>query len=302
MKPKRIINPFEGIEARVDVISEVQTEGVNPFEELLNKYEAFLNVRILEEKDYDFFTRTGGPIAEILLPEQMNQFLQMTSAFETHSNYQENTGVFLSRLVQNSYNAGHNNFCFDLTKLPRIDGLFAYVSGQKERLLYGVINGTFVESGNYIGAHAQYSHLVMQEAGFRMGNNAKHSTFTCTTGGDEIGSRAKYCTFTLQKAGEHLGLLARSLVFIAEQTAKYAASGSEECTFILGEATSTEDIGRTSLKSIYKTRDRALLNELVLKIPSEISTIENDQRRRIDFTENRVIYINPDGSEEVYRS
>lgn len=95
---------------------EEKTTGGNILDGVMRKYEEVL------EKEYN----TGElddylkSITDILTPHQINSFLQATISKEQHENYQENTGHFISRLIQNSYNAGHNDFTLNTTNLKPI--------------------------------------------------------------------------------------------------------------------------------------------------------------------------------------
>ncbi len=92
---------------------------------------------------FDYF----DDIVDVLTPEQINRFLQMTVQCERYEQYAELTGSFVSRLLQNSYNAGHNNFTLDTRKICPIFGLGSFVYGTPERPLILNITGNLFEEG-----------------------------------------------------------------------------------------------------------------------------------------------------------
>ena len=49
-------------------------------------------------------------ISDVLSPLQIQGILQSTIAHENHQNYRAVTGIFVTRLIQNSFNAGYNYF------------------------------------------------------------------------------------------------------------------------------------------------------------------------------------------------
>lgn len=264
MKPTKRKNrdPLGGIEVRVDKVRKVSREGVNPLEELIKKYEIFLNVDVYSSylvfKD---FVRGKNYIPEILPPEQINHFLQMTSAFETRPNYQKNTGLFLSHLIQNSYNAGHNNFHIDLNVFPPLDLLFAYVSGTKKRRLKATIKGT---AGHIVAEYCRYLDLTAENVGISFAYHAKYSRFKCKNVESDAAFSSYYCEYTIETAGNNLGIGARYTTFTIEN--------------LEGELGGAQD-------SIYKTRNQGTYENLRVEI------IRNETIIYLRRMNNTLIYL-----------
>jgi hypothetical protein len=82
--------------------------------------QATLNLKLQEifehYKDHVSFPRASFTKAEIpfiLTPEEINTLIQMTLGHLDIQEHQNYTGCYLSRLIQNSYDNGENNFVFE---------------------------------------------------------------------------------------------------------------------------------------------------------------------------------------------
>ena len=138
------------------------------FEDLKKKYKLFLDD---DNNPEEWFLDN---IHDVLLPSDINLFLQQTREYEDHTNYNY-TGHFISQLIQNSYNAGNNGFELDVNALKPISYLCSDVSGTEERLVRMIIKGRV---GDYCGLDAQHSMFTIEKARFFCGWYAEHSTFT----------------------------------------------------------------------------------------------------------------------------
>src|SRR3989344_7879657 len=94
---------------------ERKVEVKNRFGELCREYE-----EVLEARDYKGKIKT---IDDILAPSEINAFLQTTIGFEQHPEYDLRTGMFISQLIQKSYDAGNNDFVLNTQKLKVLDHL-----------------------------------------------------------------------------------------------------------------------------------------------------------------------------------
>ena len=68
-------------------------------------------------------------------------FLQATISFEDHKEYKERTGIFINKLIQESYDAGHNGFELNTMALPLIDKIGIYIQGKEKRPIEITIHG-----------------------------------------------------------------------------------------------------------------------------------------------------------------
>ncbi|MFH1637495.1 MAG: hypothetical protein ABIB71_03660 [Candidatus Woesearchaeota archaeon] len=106
------------------------------FEELVKKYE-----RILAISTY-YVSGVLDEIDSILQPEQIDSFLQSTIRYDEHKNYSENTGLFITRLIQNSHNAGNNRFMLNTKALSKdINYIGGELKGREKNLLEIIVGG-----------------------------------------------------------------------------------------------------------------------------------------------------------------
>lgn len=115
----------------VDKVREAVVVGKSKFGNLLERYEKFLN---LSGKYYNVIHRGAGWISEELTPDEINQFLQTTVAYENHENYVDRTGIFISRVICDSSNAGNNDFILNTQGLKRINYLCCISSSENDPL------------------------------------------------------------------------------------------------------------------------------------------------------------------------
>ena len=138
---------------------------VDRFADLTKKYEEFLMDKDTWLKDH---------VREIILPCDINIFVQQTRKCEDHKNYEQNTGLFISQLIKNSYEAGNNEFELDVGSLKPINGLASNVSGREKQKVRIVIKG---KTGDGCGRDVRYSIFTIEEAGYLCGYGARNSTF-----------------------------------------------------------------------------------------------------------------------------
>ena len=192
-----LAQPSGGLEELVDETSGKEIVAtpviVDRFADLKKKYEQFLGL------DYSRTIWTEKNVPEIVLPCDINIFLQQTREYEDHANYLS-TGFFVSQLIQNSYDAGNNNFELDVNALKPIDNLVSSVSGTKERVVRVVIKG---------------------ETGIFCGFGAQHSIFTIKKAGDWYACKVNYSTFIIEKAGESCGFEAQNSIFKNHNPLRY---------------------------------------------------------------------------------
>ena len=121
------------------------------------------------------------PIDEVLQPQEINQFLQGTIVYDTSRHDDGNavmTGCFITRLIQNSYNAGYNGFMINTELLTNpLSFLGDKLQGTSEDHLRLDIKGDLYNSP---GFGSEYCHFkVGGNAGyFDLGWYARNSVFT----------------------------------------------------------------------------------------------------------------------------
>ncbi len=114
------IRKLTGLDAIVrsyhpQIIEEPATTRVNPnaLSALLGSYYPFLQEYVHSDEPWRGLFSEQGP-ADVLEPEQINRFLQLTSAMKHSYRYESLTSIFISRLIQNSIQDGYREFIIDV--------------------------------------------------------------------------------------------------------------------------------------------------------------------------------------------
>jgi len=154
-------------------------------------------------------------ISDILTPNQINAFLQQTILCENRPNYSNSTGLFISQLIQNSYDSGSNNFTLDSTELREIVDLGFKNQGTPDRPIEITITGNtggkcgfhsknaiFNITGNTKGSCGGYAENSMfnitGNAEDYIGYESRNSEFTISGNtGNNCGAWSKYSTVTI---------------------------------------------------------------------------------------------------------
>jgi len=154
---------------QVEEARRISTESGH-FEELEELYK--------RELDFKAEGHSSRPIlTQILTPEQVNTFLQTTVKYEKHKNYTDSTGLFISRLIQNSYDHGYNSFTLDTTALKEIDTI-GYIKGTPRNPIEITIIGN---TGNVCGYRTKYiTFNITGNIGHNCGFESRNSTFNIT--------------------------------------------------------------------------------------------------------------------------
>ncbi|MBI4980398.1 hypothetical protein HZC30_02450 [Candidatus Woesearchaeota archaeon] len=135
---------------RVEEKAKIES-GSNKFSELYRKYEKLLDSSsepidndfgFVEFIEYPAFLDSSCDwekltFLEVLTPTEINLFLQGMMQYEEHRNYSESrSGLLVSKLIQNSYYAGHNNFSLGLGVIEPFSRLASGLVGTKEDPLH----------------------------------------------------------------------------------------------------------------------------------------------------------------------
>jgi hypothetical protein len=89
----------------------------------------------------------------ILSANELGALFDMIKKYENHDNYSIYSGLYVSRLIQNSYDAGFNGFKFDLENNCHVHRLFREIKGTKERPVIVDIKGN---ANGYFGFFSDY--------------------------------------------------------------------------------------------------------------------------------------------------
>ena len=128
----------------VETVRKITSHIDFEFEELIRDYELCLDTDFSKELYYTSLSSVN--------PETINQFLQLTLAYENHHNYCVATGKFISDLVENSFeNLGHTDFFLNTTNLKPIHYLFEKINYTKKlnvNIVGDIGNECFINSEN----------------------------------------------------------------------------------------------------------------------------------------------------------
>ncbi len=189
-------NPYPGLPIP-DTIRE-QTKQVSELSDLLGDYAEFLDKKI----NYDKTEEIVQSDTIILTPKEIDDFLQDTNYFKDHENYRKKTGIFISQLIQTSYNAGNNNFNLNTENLNKIDELCVDIKGEKEKPIKINIKG---DSGEFLGLTSTYCIYNIEGnmvggCGLESENNIFHIKGTIGYG---LGAASENCTFHIFGEPDH---------------------------------------------------------------------------------------------------
>ena len=142
----------------LDGKKEIEVVGENKFGMLLKKYE-----HSMKKKDsFYWINNVNNPldvISEVLTPDEINVFLQTTIRYEDNEKYNESIHMFISILINNSYNAGYNNFRLNTENLKRkINELGEKLEGHSNRIIHISIKG---DVGTFCGSETKYASFVI---------------------------------------------------------------------------------------------------------------------------------------------
>ena len=153
---------------RIEDEKKVQVVGGNAFPRIMENFVLCLNshVNFVDES-------TAG---EVLTPPQINAFLQMTAVHEDHSNYHQYAGIFVSSLIQRSYDAGNNGFTLNTQNLNDLVCLAGQLKGTGSRPLMLTVEGAVGKECALYASHIDMT--IKGDANFGLPDFSTDSVFT----------------------------------------------------------------------------------------------------------------------------
>ncbi len=154
---------------------------------------------------------------EILPPEKIDRFLQMSKRFNAHESYDDITWPAISKLIDNSYLAGHNDFFLDTKGLKdeilMLPGIGCYLAGTPDKELRIQLEGPLIPYSLEGVIHCRAS--CSGTASYLAAQSASHSSFYFEGEVEgEFAHAAKKCYFELHgRVGDN------------------CAKGAKDCTF-----------------------------------------------------------------------
>ena len=128
----------------------------------------------LISKGYHWENKILSEIDEILTPEHINRLLPKIRGIHEEITSKYKTGSFFSKLIQNSYDAGYNNFIIN-TLLEGINGLGNETKGTKDNPIKIKIFGN---TGDSCGISAEYCNFEIHgNVDQWFGTHARNSDF-----------------------------------------------------------------------------------------------------------------------------
>lgn len=215
-----------------------QPETDKELEILLAKFQValdfgkMLNQNPLEDVG-EFIKLVAKSLPEVLDPEQLQHFFEETKEYKDHSEYWHVAGPFMSRLIQNSYRAGHNGFNFDSSDCGELysmgNGLRGWnISNRLEITLSGVF----------------YSPLSgVRNLDARLKGELRYSPG---------GKKSRNCLFDLTSA--HVGCMImpeENCIYKVDVVDKFIINGGKDIHFVF------ESCNRETLDKLFKKGTRA---------------------------------------------
>ncbi|MFH1637493.1 MAG: hypothetical protein ABIB71_03650 [Candidatus Woesearchaeota archaeon] len=272
----KLETPDEKIEHKVD-----GSLICNDFEDLMKQYETFLvwEVYLKEVKD-------------ILTPEQINSFLQATIRYDDYKHYRCNTGHFITRLIQNSHNAGNNKFILNTKALSKkIDCIAHSLKGKKDMLLEIIVDGNL---GDYCGLRAENIEkiYICGNVGRRCGENVQNigKLYISGDAGNYCCERAKSIKelYIGGNAGNACGYKAENIgkIYIGRDAGANCAWDAKNIGKLHIAGNVGSDCGFGAENSTFKTPNKETLRLLKKNVPigegNKIYSIQpNGKEKRI---------------------
>jgi hypothetical protein len=189
----------------IDEVGVVQLDD-SVFETLLEQYQVFVDDNNVKYSTDELIGKLK-PITEILTPDEINRFLQCSVTYEQYRYYAVTISFFITKLIQNSHDAGHNEFVLDLSTLTEKLFFLGYkLQGTEERPLQIELSG---DTGGTFGSKSHYlTTIVHGEANKNCAPNSRNfvGTFHGNVGRGSF-FRAESITVTLYgEIGDQCGI------------------------------------------------------------------------------------------------
>ena len=271
-----VVNPFSRSDdlREPDEVKKIEL-GDELVDRALKVYEGIEDKRSTN-KNYDQILQ----LEQIVLnPEQINILFQLiinkSLAYRVNQNI---TGLYLSKLIQDSYNAGHNNFYLN-TGDTQIERMGCELKGTLENVLKLKIDGNV---GSTCGADSEKTMFnINGNVGDGCGLDTTNSTFGIKGNvGTWCGMKSIYSTFNIKGNVEaRCGVYTTNSTFeIDGNVGKLCGKCSHSSTFyILGDI--GDDCGGDKEKflleyCIFKTHNRATYRKMLEMVPNQNITFE----------------------------
>jgi hypothetical protein len=125
--------------------SQLEVNSSGNVERILSDFECSFRFLISDSSD-NFY---DPPV--ILNPLEIHCFLKRSLEYSSQKNYSLHLMLFVNHLIQESYDAGHNNFTLDMVSLPKVDHGLRKIKGEKDNLVkFNIFGDVYFTSCNYV--------------------------------------------------------------------------------------------------------------------------------------------------------
>ncbi|MBI4980397.1 hypothetical protein HZC30_02445 [Candidatus Woesearchaeota archaeon] len=162
---------------------EEKPKAISPVGDRLTPlYQKYRQVLELVEPKYDYYPPLSRKryldaelsfVTEVLTPAEVDGFFQSVALFEDRESYPNIIISFLSKLIQNSYHAGYNNFSLHLDGLKPMRYLCCGLRGTPENPLSVSLFGKMERGEHFLPRYLYHSPLSW----FPFAAGAKYCTF-----------------------------------------------------------------------------------------------------------------------------
>ena len=167
---------------KVEEEKRTSTEGNSKLADLMRRFEDFL---------HEWYPHRPESILpkEVLLPATLSVFSSMITKYENNPFYENDSGRFLNSLIQNSYDAGYNNF--QLETRNNLLGLGTHLQGDSHRPLLLELTG----KTECTGCRIDYCRVTCHGPASLNAVGTEHSTFIFFDPVIYLGGDFFHCTF-----------------------------------------------------------------------------------------------------------
>lgn len=257
---------------RLEVERNLQVVG-REFIGLLEKYVHVLD-QVPHLDDGDITKIIGRMITDVLLPAEINDFLQATGIAKEKTKYAWYTGNFITQLIKNSYQQGNNDFHLEVSNLPSLDCVGQELRGTGVKRFHLSING---DVGNKCAIQSRYADFEIKgNTGDECGHSSEDVNFNIRGNvGNSCGYSTKRSWYTIHgDAGTNLGRSSgNSTFFITGNAGKDFAAYSVESTFnISGKVgdNSADSVSNSTFKSSNPETCKALKKGIYVNKSSKL--------------------------------
>jgi len=243
------LNPFDNQKSQNEPEKEAKVEFENDelVEKTLKQYRTLKNELSWIKKEKQIKKQK----LETLKPAQINNLLlQIIRETPKQKTEDEQTGLFLSKLIQKSYQAGNNDFILNTQDL-QIHCLGKKLVGKKERPIQITIQGNTGDSCGYESKNSIFN--IKGNTGLTCGGESKNSTYNIegkTKGW--FGCKSKNSYFNLQgDTGENCGAESKNSTYnIMGNATTDLGKDSKHCRFDVKGNTASW-CGESSIKNTF---------------------------------------------------